>query len=838
MKLFKNMIINNNTWILFSFAFSFMLCIFAPIELFLTNENEFWFSLVDILPGFVLIFLLLLFLLVFSGILVPDSKRRYLFAFICSLYFALYLQGSFLFNGVGLLNGAAIKWADFKLQMIINLLIWMIIFLCIYFFIFKYKEKALSFCKKIIIVIIGIQIITLFVYPLVKNGEEINKNNYFSESKQFDISKKNNTIVFVLDCFDSSIFKSLIETNGVFVNNSFKDFTYYSNVVGGATRTKYAIPFIFTGKTNKEDISYLDYLQKEFSEAELIKTLKQQKINSRIYTIVDYIDSRQTDAFKNIVSSKRKCNNHLGLTTTFFKLIAFKYSPVFAKRFFWIYTNDFNKYSAASIDDYPYELDDVNFYKKLKEKKLNLVNEEVFRFYHLLGPHPPYTMNENGDRVTLGYSSELQQAIGSLKIVQEYLSQLKEIGCYDNSEIYIIADHGSRGIEQNPLFLMKERSVQKKFELNDIALSYDSLSEWITKSLRKEKISFENYNKAGKRRFFYVQAETNKITQLVEFASKGHASDMKGFTETGVVFYGNSKKIDSKYKLGTYLSFKGEGSANRYTVVGFSKNEGYWTWTDGKCSIMQFDKLVGKYNNLILTIEYKTFNGRQPVRIYANDQIVADYDASGAESKTFVLPKEAIGKDNKLLLKFELPGARSPASLGQSDDTREIALAFKSIKISSTEQEFNLKKQLQGYYEFGTLLSFAKNQNATGNKYIIKGFSGVEPTHTWTKGTEAEIRFLLGDIGEDLELMMEYGTFGSRQAVKIYANDQIIADYIAEGEEKKSLVIPKDAVGEDGRLSLRFELPGARSPASLGQSGDTREIALSMKSILLKEKNK
>ena len=51
-------------------------------------------------------------------------------------------------------------------------------------------------------------------------------------------------------------------------------------------------------------------------------------------------------------------------------------------------------------------------------------------------------LDENGVDIGLDNSTLDQQAKGSMKIVEEYIKQLKELGQYDNTTIIITADHG------------------------------------------------------------------------------------------------------------------------------------------------------------------------------------------------------------------------------------------------------------------------------------------------------------------------------------------------------------------------------------------------------------
>ena len=141
-----------------------------------------------------------------------------------------------------------------------------------------------------------------------------------------------------------------------------------------------------------------------------------------------------------------------------------------------------------------------------------------------------------------------------------------------------------------------------------------------------------------------------------------------------------TRKRTFRYSLGKTLSFLKKGRAIFYCLSGFSLPEQTYTWTDGTEAEMKF-VLRGKHQgNLLLNLEYGTFNGPQHVRLYAGKILVADYVANGDETKTFEIPQTAID-GAILLLRFELPDAVSPAELGLSSDGRRLALAMKSMSI-------------------------------------------------------------------------------------------------------------------------------------------------------------
>ena len=58
--------------------------------------------------------------------------------------------------------------------------------------------------------------------------------------------------------------------------------------------------------------------------------------------------------------------------------------------------------------------------------------EKGFKFIHMFGAHNPYTINENVEKIPEGVQG-WQQWVGCVKIVYEYINQMKELGIYDSS---------------------------------------------------------------------------------------------------------------------------------------------------------------------------------------------------------------------------------------------------------------------------------------------------------------------------------------------------------------------------------------------------------------------
>lgn len=57
-----------------------------------------------------------------------------------------------------------------------------------------------------------------------------------------------------------------------------------------------------------------------------------------------------------------------------------------------------------------------------------------------------------------------------------------------------------------------------------------------------------------------------------------------------------------------------------------------------------------------------------------------------------------------------------------------------------------------------------------------------------------------------------------------------IADYDSVTTETKQITIPIEYI-EEGKLTLKFELPDAISPKEIGMSEDARTLGLAMRSL-------
>ena len=661
------------------------LFVFAPVDLYLTSAEDLWFSLADIAP-----WLGAMALCAFTGItlvsfLLPPKLSAAFRAMVYAGSFLLYLQGNLLVIDYGSLNGDAINWSAYTLRYVLDALLWAVVVALFIFLMLRFRKKFRRIVEIAACVLLVTQLTSLAVF-LVRYyapRQQAENRRYLSVKNEFTVSPENNTIVFVLDSFDSHLFENLRQKYPEKISKDFADFTFYPDTVGGATRTKYAIPFILTGGTNKEEQSYVDYLEKSFDTSPLIRELSSGSYDAGLYTVSHYIDTSRSGIISNLSNGTPVPSSAPRLTLQYMKLVEFRYVPSILARYFWMYTGDFDCWKTYVNGKAAYKLNDVNFYQKLVSKHLKAsAGKSAFRFYHLTGPHAPYTMTEQCERVDAGESDEEAQALGTLAIVKEYLSQLRALGLYDRTTMIVMADHGVghySNVEQTPLFMVKPANVSHPFEVSDLPLSYTSMPEILVSALRGELTSLESW-RASSPRYFYCHSEKGTVVNITEYSVSGQALESDA-EPTGAAWHENTLHLSRDYTPGTVLYFDERDTARSYLVSGFSSNEAIYTWTSGNNAEMTFD-LSESPGALLLTITCGAYGGEQAVEVFVNDQLIDTLAVKSVEEHSVLIPA-GIVNGTELRLRLHLPDARSPFSLGKGVDHRLLGLNIFSMAISA-----------------------------------------------------------------------------------------------------------------------------------------------------------
>ncbi len=216
----------------------------------------------------------------------------------------------------------------------------------------------------------------------------------------FEVGSVRNIVVILVDRFDTR-YVDLITKSQPDYFDRFEDFTYYNNNVSTYSRTYPAMATMLTGvlRDFTPDSSAVDYFEAAYQQSPLLLGLKDAGYAVHLH-MQDYYTYRNARVFRGLADNLGRENE----------------STLF-------------------------EMTDPAIFALLKENGLTVGEHgKLFSFLHIEGTHYPYQMDENGNQAE-GKGEALGAALGSMKLVQMYIDELKAKGLYENSTIIITGDH-------------------------------------------------------------------------------------------------------------------------------------------------------------------------------------------------------------------------------------------------------------------------------------------------------------------------------------------------------------------------------------------------------------
>lgn len=806
--------------------------IFGPIELYFTNCEEFWFAGSDVVLVAAILTGVCVLVFIVIGLLLRGKAREVYSSIIFALGLALYIQGNYANINYGVLNGESVDWGAYPVYAILDTVGWLVLIIAIVLLWF-YKRK-LYYKMQIIgaLWIIAIQIVTLVILLITTDVGKIEKSDYYlSNEGMYEVSSDENIIIFVLDGFDSSDFQEIMEEDSQKYQAVFEDFTFFNNAAAVGCPTKLGMPSIITGEPYPGDLSYIDYIRQTFDNDKLYTTLQEKNYDVRIFTNSTFIPDESSHLINNQVSTGYSVSSYPKLTQKYATLTLYKYMPHIMKKFFWIYTGEFDDFKSGNSAE-EYGINDVAYFEVLKEDGLSVKQgKNVFRLFHLNGAHAPYRLDEYAKLVDSEDTSRVQQAKGALYIVENYISQLKELGLYDTSTIVIMADHGSEHVSTlgaHGLLLAKEKGHKGAYVESGTPVSYGDLHATILGVLgMPNKVSFWEIPETARRRYFYQNDIAAETIGAIEFVIDGNLNDENVIKPSGTILQ-QSADTEEQYVYGTELAFGGDNSVHKYVCKGISFLEGVDSlWTDGKECEFRFELETIPKKNLLVTVDIlNTYseNGPQAVIVYANDIECYRKTISGSTQLQFVVPGSAISNDKELRLRMELPNAVSPAELfGAGYDGRVLALALQRLQIDETGEDYNyVSLEPIDYYVFG--------EEGNIDNYLLAGWYTAETNQRWAS---AKAELLCKTVEHcDYQLELQYACYAPSGKTNIYVNDVLLTT-LDEHETTTTVEIPTDVLKADGNQTITFETPGAISPKNAGENADERVLGICVYSMKL-----
>lgn len=688
-------------------SFSFMFFVYAPLEVFLGNTNEFWFDITHLAPIVLICFLIssaviILFLELLYKFLYPKSKNAkrafyIIYMIMLMIFIGLYIQGNYIPRDYGVLDGSTIDWSSYTSYAIASIVLWTVILLVGIILWIKSRKQILKIgqaASAIIFVMLITALISLFV-----NAESIvSKNNYVVTDKgQWSLSDSKNIYVLVLDKFDAEYLRVLLNEESEY-SELLNDFTFYSNAIGGYPTTKASIPLMLTGEWYENDIPFEDYVSNAYEyETELYKELKEKNYSIGVYTGGSYL-SKEDGLYENVQLGKYEVKDEIDFAAILYKLIAFEYFPHQLKYIFKVNTNDFESEkswkNSDTADNKAYTISAAYWYETICEEGFKVESEnDCFRFVHLYGMHPPYLFGEKvlEDGKEYSYSDALA---GNMNIIKSLIDDLKEKGIYDNTAIMILADHGSEEVSKmgcSPLLLVKGFNEKHKFIISETPISWadiePTLISWVTEQ-EQENAVWNIPNEERKRRFLYYSwdefSEGEYMPIMTEYSISGNiAKEEAVFMKTGKqyipVTFGQKTPININEHAS--IDFSEDGNFRDMVAIGWNGQEKNGVWSTDN-SIIRF--LSDNDTDLVMKISYGALVSDIPTVVKVNGYELCTLSQENAGQ--IVIPKEYLNPSLQEL-EFLTEGAMTPAEAGINGDTRTLGIYVQSITITDSIEQ-------------------------------------------------------------------------------------------------------------------------------------------------------
>lgn len=530
--------------VLIAGAMAFMLCYYAPLEVYMNNQDDFWFDFNIINPEIQKLTIVIFGMLSLSMLicyLINRKLYRGLLVLGLSTLVILYIHGNYYCYSLPAMDGTEIDWNTYLNEIRNSIYICLVVLTAVLVFFRLLKYRTFSFVTGFVCILIVLMLsVSLFDINKRTNGTSEKKYEYMiSTINEFDYSSNENFIVFVVDAYDADTFMTILDSHPEY-NEVFDGFTFYPDTVSAYPFTSRSIPFILSGEWYENQEEFKQFEAEAVNQSPLLNTLVQQQYRLDMYED-EFLFDTDLGRYSNAVSTEPMIDNTSVFRKDMLTMALYKYSPYFFKRYVEADVNQING-NITTVDNIElFDMDNLQFYEKLNENNISVTDQKVFKFIHLEGAHVPYDYDENMNKIEGGTYEQKEMAV--VKILSVYFEKLKQSGVYDNSTIIIMGDHGydptGPSIERrcNALMMIKGAGETGTLQINEVPVSYDDLQGMYQNMLNGNSgyDAFEGLTEDNGERRFLSHTWTNE-NELIEYVQTGYASDMSTMVPTGKEF--------------------------------------------------------------------------------------------------------------------------------------------------------------------------------------------------------------------------------------------------------------------------------------------------------------
>ena len=545
----------------------YTLFVVAPVEIVASNASSLTMGVGDV--GWYMVAFASCLALACALLMSVLRGRAFTVAFLATTGIAMgcYVQAMFMNQGLPTADGTSVPWQDYTMTTFTTAFVWIALITALILVSRKFARQTRMIATATAVALIAVQSVglaSLIVDPdVLTGGKEETEPIACTEDGLFELSTESNVVVFVLDTYDTADLKNVLKVEPDLLQ-PFEDFTFFENSTGSMVPTRYAVPFLLTDVEPKKGQTFDDFLANRYGNASFLNDVYDTDYSIGLYSDslgMDYTLPAEKELAAQTVNLHPTSIRHVnvsGSIAILAKAALYRDMPWLLKPQFWFYTDEMNNEMVSTVDSGDdantlYQMNDAAYFEKLKESKLSLVDDGkagAFRFIHLSGAHPPYTLDENGNNVGENGSSFTQQAIGSMRIVNEYLEQMKELGVYDSSTIIVTADHGYWYIPpvlpdlkwgaSSPIMLVKpanESGERQPLAVSDMPVSHMDFHPTVIEAMEGDSAKygetvFEVDDPNRKRIYYMTIADGSHDTGIQEIEISGDALDFNNWKLT------------------------------------------------------------------------------------------------------------------------------------------------------------------------------------------------------------------------------------------------------------------------------------------------------------------
>jgi hypothetical protein len=703
------------------------LFLFGPTYLYFTNILEFSSPFRKLFPLFLGLSVLCSLVLTGGLALLKTASREKAVSLLLTTAFLLWLQGNVLVWQYGPLDGRAIDWSASWAHGVVDSLVWLVFLIAAYFG----AGHIYGIAKRAAFAFIIIQMVSTSVVVIrAPSAAHLHTKLIEDEDFMFAFSPERNVLILVLDTFQGDIFQEIIRENPTW-KSVLDGFTYYRNALGGYPTTYASVPLILTGCFYENNVPIQEFIKRVFLSNSLPRLLKEQGYQ------VDIIGGKQAvyadeQIATNWCQTKHLTEDDVGGEEALFILdiTFFRYLPHFAKQ--WVYNEQKWRFSnlgrGRDASDFPAgnHRNSIATIRKMARRARLKSDRPVFRYIHLDPPHYPLIINERLEYEELentryGFK---RQAQGTLKLAGILLDKLKELGIYDETMVFVVADHGARypvniaasGYEEGqnsdipmlgtikssalPLVLVKPFDSRGEMAVSDAPVSLADIAKTVASALGVTSeipgSSLLNMSSSDVRSRRYLYHEWGRgewpdyLPPMREYLVAGFSWLDEAWHPTHNLYTpeGIERLLSETYHYGEIITFGTNGNYLPYQGWGWSYPQSGFTWTN-RTSATLVIPLAQTQADVELRATFMPFLvpdklEKQQVKIIANNTYLASWTVTenAVQEWKMTIPNDVISMSDTLSVTFLLNDAVSPASLKVDEDTRVLGLAMRSVVLT------------------------------------------------------------------------------------------------------------------------------------------------------------